>query len=580
MEGINLLLLLITSFVLSVSFIPLIIRFSRKLGVYDLPDPATGKETKGRKVHTAPIPRLGGVAIVVGYFLSLLIWEAPFPLWRIFLPSLILFITGLVDDLRPLSAEIRILIQILAAALAILLSGLSLTHINLLPSLGVDVPVWIGFFLSVFVIVGAINSINMIDGLDGLAGGIVIIGISLLGYHHYITTGDLQTVGLLHFPIVAAMIGFLRYNTHPASIFMGDGGSNWLGYISGVLILLELQGRGLPGTPGTLSGAPEMLFVSSILLFAVPIFDTAYVILLRLARGRNPFLADQSHFHHGLMKIGLSQGQAVTFIYFLSLVSGVVGLSPALFDRDSFWWAPYLFSAFLFLIIPLIGMIDIHSVERIRILYYRLKKFPGMTESSRWFFHNWERANRYTIYLILFATPFVAGVPPKIIGYTAGAMLLFILIFVFLPSAREDFLDSLIISLGVTVVLISNNVNPIWIELQGERHNIQFLYNWVFIFLFVSSTLYFLATLNVSDLIITPTDFLMVMLPLFRLLAPETLQSEFKLRTIGMRSLVLFMALRTIIRREHRFMYRIQLVTFAALGYVMMTGVFGFRFVY
>lgn len=579
-NGLKILLLFTTAFVGSLVFIPLIIRISEKLNLFDKPD--SGEE--GRKVHTRPIPRLGGVAMVGSYLLSLLLWAQPAPYWGILFPGVLLFAIGFLDDLRPLPATIRFIIQILAASIAILSSNLVLKNVVLTFGVSIPLPYWVGFAISLFIIVGAINSINMIDGMDGLAGGIILIGISLLGYIHYIIFHDLELIALYNLPIAAVILGFLRYNTHPASIFMGDGGSNWLGFMAGVLILVELNGINAIHLKTGISQFPDspaqIQLVSVVLTFAVPIFDTAFVIIRRLTKGQHPFQPDKNHFHHGLLRLGLGQPQSVTFIYFVALTTGVIGLFPVLFSKITLSWVPYVSAMIVIVFIPLIARIDESSLSKIRGIQDSFKKLPKFYVSLKWFFHNWERVNRYTIYIILFATPFIAGVAPKTIGYAALIMLLILLVFMLLPASREDFLDSLTIAIGATVVLISNNLNPIWIMLQGEKYNVQFLYNYAFLFLLISTVLYILLTINVSDLIITPTDFLMIMLPLLLLLAPEPFQTDYNLRTIGLRSLILFIGLRTIIRREHQFMYRIRLVTFAALFYVMLTGVLGFRFVH
>lgn len=584
MNSLSILLIISTSLVLSLFGIPVIIRLSRSLKLFDLPDfHKEAADGGSRKIHVNPTPRLGGIPIVISYFIGVLIWSQTGSIWGILVPSFILFVMGLTDDVYPLPPLLKLITQILSASIVTYALQLHLDRIVYSYGNSIELPYWIGFMFSVFIIVGGVNSVNLVDGLDGLASGIVLTGVSLLAYNHYLSTGDLELLAILHFPVIASILGFLRYNTHPASIFMGDGGSNWLGFIVSTMLLIEMKSSRLLHSiwiPESIGPESRILFVSAIMCLSIPVIDTAYVIILRLKQKRNPLIADRNHFHHGLLKLGLSHSQAVFFIYFLSLVAGILGLLPFLFFKFFYWWIPYIAFLAMVLLIPLIGQIEDKTISSLRYLYYRMKNMPALYESLKWFFHNWERANRYTVYLILFATPFVAGIPPIQIGYVAGVMLLVLFFFILMPMTKEDFLDSFLISVGITIVLVSNNVNPIWIELMGTRYNVQFVYNGLFIFLLISSILYILLTFNVSDLIITPTDFLMVMLPLLLLLTPEGIQSEFKLKIIGLRSLILFLALRTIIRREERFLYRIRLVTFAALAYVMMTGVFGFRFVY
>ncbi len=565
------LLTFLASFTISMTIIPLIIRYAHSRSIFDAPDSGK-KDDPGRRVHSVPTPRLGGLAFIISYSVSVLLFSDPLKYWAVLVPSLLLFATGFIDDLRPLPALLRLGVQLGASLFTVIAADLELRYINFFPFFYLEVPYLAGVIISVFIITGAVNAVNMIDGLDGLAGGVVIIGIFLLGYLRFIQTQDLTIAALFHLPIIAAILGFLRYNTHPAVIFMGDGGSNWLGFISGVLILFELNY--VPSGSAEIIQRPAQI-LSILMAFSIPVFDTAFVILKRLSQGKSPFFPDQNHFHHGLLKLGLNQSQAVTFIYFISIAAGILGSFPVLFGRPELWWIPLL-SLFILLTIPGINYMQAGDIK---LLYFNFRRLHLQDSGFRTFFSSWERINRYIIYTIFFFTPFAAVKTPGSVGYAAAAVAAALIFLTLIPVKRTDFLDSAFLAAAVTVILTANNMEPIWIEFQGNIINIRFIYNILFLFLLVSSAFYMVLTLSVTDLIITPTDFLMILLPLVLLLAPQSVQSDFRLQIIGIRTIILFLALRTVIRREKKFLYRIRLVAFGSLIYIMLSGLFGFRFI-
>ena len=301
------LLIFFTALVFSLVTIPLLIRFAHAKNIFDQPDDhlnhsphlSTSLGQQSRRIHTKPTPRLGGIAIVLGFFVSLLIWKIPTNMMVIFGSSLILFLTGLVDDIHPLSAKIRLLIQIFVSIASVYFIKLDIHQIYFFQSFHFELPYIIGFSLSVFIIMGAINSINMIDGLDGLAGGVTLIGISLLSYLHFLNTHNIELIIVFSVPIVGAILGFLKYNTHPSSIFMGDCGSNWLGFMIGILMLLiannflvlQQNGHWILQQSGEINST--LPFLSLIMCVSIPVFDTAHVILTRLSEGKNPMVPDK-----------------------------------------------------------------------------------------------------------------------------------------------------------------------------------------------------------------------------------------------------------------------------------------------
>jgi UDP-GlcNAc:undecaprenyl-phosphate GlcNAc-1-phosphate transferase len=264
-----------------------------------------------RKVHQFPIPKVGGIGFGVGALASI-IWWAPKEgsTIALLLGGAIILGFGLWDDRVNLNYRIKLLGQILAACAVVIVGGIRFESIPFLPT--ADLPLWIGIPVTVFFLVAASNAVNLSDGLDGLAGGLSFLTLCGIGYLAYLS--DNQTVLLLTVPFLGGLLGFLRYNTYPARIFMGDSGSQLLGLIMGVLAILLTDSTRGPYSPAL-----------SLFLLGLPFLDTLGVAGQRLAEGHSPFTGDRKHFHHKLMNAGLSHYEAVTVIY--TIQAGMVGLA-------------------------------------------------------------------------------------------------------------------------------------------------------------------------------------------------------------------------------------------------------------
>ncbi len=597
MIGIYILLIFFTAFVLSLLLVPLIIKFAKIKKLYDLPDLVTEKNQisssvlnyeesfdQSRRIHTKPIPRLGGVAIIIGFFSSLIIWKFPSNMAAIFICSFIMFLTGFIDDIISLSAKFRLFIQATTSLAVVLISNLQIHSIALSQTTLLEIPFVLGVALSTFIIIGAINSINMIDGLDGLAGGVVLIGISLLSYIYFLSTHNLNLLIVFSIPIIGAILGFLKYNTHPSSIFMGDSGSNWLGFMVGVFIILIINNFTIPENINKLdainnSSIQFIPIISIVLCLSIPIFDTAHVILLRLFEGKNPMKPDKRHFHHSLMKIGFTHSQSVITVYFLMLFFGILGILPVAYPQYNLGWTPFIGIILLVLCITLSVKLTEGFITNLA--GYKLFLASQKTTGPRISFvlKYWEHLNRYTIYCILLATPFLAGVAPKNVALAAAAMCFVMICTVFIKKS-DSFFESFIIAISTTILLIANNSNIIWIEIFNNKYNLQEAYNVLFIWLLVSTLLFFIVTFKRKYLVIAPTDFLLAILPLILLLLPVEIQNEYKLNIIALRSLVLFAALRTLSKRHGSFFYKVHFICIIALGWIVLTTLAGLRLVY
>ena len=603
MIAVSLVLAFATALLFSLAAVPVVLRVATAYGYFDLPDAAnpvqvtTGISGEPRRIHSRPIPRLGGVAIVAGFFLTQLIWNNQSDLWPVFIGSAVVFLMGLLDDLRQISAKTRLLVQIACAMFAVISCGLAVPHIAFTPTSGVTLPTLIGIVLAVFIIVGAINAINMIDGLDGLAGGVVLIGVALLSFVHFQHHQDIQTLFVIVVPMIGAILGFLKYNTYPAKIFMGDSGSNWLGFMMGILLLIVLGDHGpgelQPLTPlageffGTTqsirqeSTSPAMVpFISAIMCLALPVFDTACVILLRWRDGLSPMHPDKRHFHHTLLRIGLSHSQSVTAMYFIALSFGIVSITPIAFNQRNLWWAPYAAALMLAFAIPLGMAAKGKLLERILANRSFLVSDTATNRGIGGILRKWESLNRYTLYFILLFSTLCSGVAPKEIGYVALIAGILLSLSSLVKSKQQDFMESFVLSFALGVLLLANNQNQLSIEIFGVRYGVQYVYNAVFTWLFCSTFAFLLFTLRKRYFLITPSDFLVVALPLILLLVPEPIRSEYKLSIIALRCLVFFMAIRTMVKRRQNVGYRLRLVTIVALGYIVLTSLAGMRISY
>jgi UDP-GlcNAc:undecaprenyl-phosphate GlcNAc-1-phosphate transferase len=295
---VDLLLAFAIAMSITMALIPLLQRFAGRLQVLDTPD--------ARKVHTQPIPRVGGIAMVAGALVPLIVWLRHDPLLAAFMTaSLLILAVGVWDDRANLSHRPKFAVQLIAALIMVKWGGVLIHSVTLADR--IELPPSGAMALTVLFLVGVTNAINLSDGLDGLAGGTTLLSccaIALLAW----TVGEsfVATVAVI---TAGSLLGFLRYNTYPARIFMGDGGSQFLGFTVAVLTVQLTQGARIPIS----SALP-------ILLLGLPILDTLTVMAQRLAEGRSPFAADKNHIHHKLLALGFDHHEAVFVIYGLQTV--------------------------------------------------------------------------------------------------------------------------------------------------------------------------------------------------------------------------------------------------------------------
>jgi len=295
--------------VLSLAATPGVKWFAQRVGAIDVPNDS-------RRVHKRPIPRLGGLAIFIAFLFSVLMFaEITKPIRGVLIGSVIIVIIGVIDDIKPLRAYIKLIVQIIAALVAVYHDIVIEIFSN--PFVfSADEYVFLGYLkipITVIWIVAITNSFNLIDGLDGLAVGVsticsvVMLVISLM-------VSD-PNVAVIMAALAGACLGFMPYNFNPAKIFMGDTGALLLGYVLATVSIL-----------GLFKFYAVVSFAAPFLILALPLVDTAFAFIRRLLKGKNPMSPDRGHFHHRLLDMGLSQKQAVAILYTISGLLGFVAV--------------------------------------------------------------------------------------------------------------------------------------------------------------------------------------------------------------------------------------------------------------
>ena len=302
------------AFILALSgaiiLIPPLIHVAGRLQLVDIPD--------HRKVHTGAVPRVGGIAMVGAFLLPSVLWVPFDPATVSFLLGVVvLFIFGVLDDRGDLDYKYKFLGQFVAAALVILYGDV---RVDVVPFFGYDaVPAYVSIPLTFLFIVGVTNAINLADGLDGLAAGTTVLSLAMISLLAWLA--DAQAVLLLALIAMGAVVGFLRFNTHPARIFMGDTGSQFLGFTVATLAVVLTQSVNSALNPAL-----------PLLILGMPILDTIVVMVRRIMRGQSPFKPDKKHVHHQLLALAFDHHEAVILIY---LAQSFFVLSAFVFRYES-----------------------------------------------------------------------------------------------------------------------------------------------------------------------------------------------------------------------------------------------------
>lgn len=278
---------------------PVIIKIAHHVNALDMPNE--------RKVHKEPMPRMGGLAIFIGFLVGYMLFcNQTVQMNSILIGSFFIILLGVFDDIKPLTPSIKFCGQLLAAIIVVYYGNVVMQDLS---AFGLYIN--FGMFakpITILFIVSIINCLNLIDGLDGLAGGIssiFFITITVIST----LLGNVSSLDIsLTLIMIGATLGFLLYNFHPAKIFMGDSGSMFLGYMIAVISLLGFKNVTLTS------------FIVPVLILAIPILDTLFAIIRRLLKGESFAKADKEHFHHQILKMAGNQTKTVLIIYLIQIL--------------------------------------------------------------------------------------------------------------------------------------------------------------------------------------------------------------------------------------------------------------------
>src|SRR5437764_1908355 len=333
---------------------PIIRRLSIRWGWLDVP-------RDDRRVHHKAIPRVGGLAILISVLIALLslplvdnlvtqsLLQDKWMLIMIFAPAVLVTLLGLYDDIKGANARVKFIALIIAGTVFYAMGGridnLSLPYFD-----SIHLPAVVSYLATLLWIVGVTNAFNLIDGIDGLAAGaglfaaLVVLGVSLMMGHPHVTVMALVLSG--------ALIGFLRYNFNPASIFLGDSGSLFIGF---TLAALSLQGAQKAST--------AVAIAIPLMAFAVPVIDTGFSMVRRFISGKPIFQGDREHVHHMLLARGWSQRRAVFVLYG---VCAALGLASLLFINEASRLTGLVLLVVGSAIVLLMGRLRYHEVDEVK----------------------------------------------------------------------------------------------------------------------------------------------------------------------------------------------------------------------
>lgn len=351
---------------LSLFIVPITTTLARKLGAVDVP--------KNRSSHVQPTTRLGGLGIAASLLVSCLMF---LPLnafaWAFLAGLFVIIITGFVDDVADIGPRWKFVGQLMAAGAFVLLGGGSLEHLGDFLGRGEINLNLLAIPVTIFCMVGGMNAFNLSDGLDGLAGGLAAIALVFFAYFSW--HAGAENLLLISMALLGAVMGFLRYNTYPAKLFMGDCGSLTLGYVLAALLVSGSQREGGNHIP----------LVAWVMVVTLPLQDTLLVMARRIYYGHSPFLPDRTHLHHRLMKLGLAHPAVVAVIYVAMALYGVLAL---VLQGHSEW---YTFAALIIVGTLLFGCVAglqhagfVFNAGRRKRPYSTIRQWPIFRGVSRW----------------------------------------------------------------------------------------------------------------------------------------------------------------------------------------------------
>jgi len=511
---------LFISLVLTIAMIPVLSTLAVRWHLLDVPD--------ARKVHEIPVPRCGGVAMALGAFVPILYWysEDPFVVAFLIASGVIVFF-GIADDFVDLSPRWKLLGQIAAAFIVIYWGGVKIVSLGgLLPD-GVLLPPWISVPLTLLVIVGVTNAINLADGLDGLAGGISLLAVCCIGYLAYVT--QRYEIGMVCLALGGALFGFLRFNTHPASIFMGDSGSQLLGFAAVTLSLTLTQ------------QIPAFSPLIPLLLFGIPVLDTLTVMIARIKSGRSPFSPDKTHLHHRLLNIGLFHSETVLTIY---LMQAVMVLTTFFLRFQSEWLillVYFLLSLAILSFFHLVGQ-EGGQFSRHHVLF-EYKAWLRTLREQRRVVKVMFPVLRYLLYGLMLVSSFF---PAKMHGMS-GLLVVVLAVLLLLTRYLQPKVVSALLRMVYYLIVPyavhgGDRITPLMLGDAGDL-----IYSFTFVGMLLAGIVVTIFSTRQQGFRSTPLDFLILLIVLLILILPGISFQDQRLGLIGMKCIIFYISFEVLV---------------------------------
>ena len=511
------LLITMLAMAISMALIPVMMRLAPVLGMIDAPDP--------RKVHKAPIPRVGGVGIVVGALLPMLYW-LPYSdlVVSILFGSFVLLVFGLWDDAKELGHYVKFIGQFIAAVAVVYYGGL---YVEYFPFTGVEpVSPEIGKPFTVVAVVGAINALNHSDGLDGLAGGEAMLSLGAIAWLAYSYQGELAVI--MACATIGGVFGFLRFNSHPARVFMGDGGSQFIGFMIAVLVVMLTQKVNHTFSPAI-----------ALLLIGLPVADILAVFFLRAKGGMNLFRATSNHIHHRLLQLGFKHYESVIIIY---SVQALLVLSAVLMPYENDY---FLISLYLLVCAAVFAALTF--MERSGVRIHIAESTLSDIESGHMAVKVRERLSEYVSYVVeaglllfLFASAVASTHVP--IDFTVSAIVLLVSLLFALWRGSKMVLRLVTYTTVAFSVYLLSNAEPVW--LIEDRHL-------VYVFFAVLTIATFLEARWQSNdsFAVSPLDYLVVIIVVIVALVSGGDVTGSNVTWMALQMIVLFYAAELVIQK-------------------------------
>lgn len=313
-NGHNIFLIVLVTFLTSTLLVPFVKKIAIHVNAMDIPNE--------RKVHKVPIPRMGGLAIFASFLLGYMLFaRTNIQILSILIGGFIIVLTGIVDDIKPIRARTKFLMQIIAACVVVFYGNIVLNHMDVL-GINMDFIEPINYLVTILFIVSITNAINFLDGLDGLASGVSSIYFATIAIIAFILNKMQGLDIIISLIMLGSTLGFLVHNFHPAKIFMGDTGSLFLGFTISIIALLGFKAATLTS------------LIVPIVILAIPIFDTVLAIFRRLIKGERISEPDKEHFHHQLLKMKFGVRTTVLIIYGINILFASVSIFFILGDAQ------------------------------------------------------------------------------------------------------------------------------------------------------------------------------------------------------------------------------------------------------